>query len=249
MFYEDRLPVHDTLAEQHRPRPSHAFPLLSLPFEFSTIHPARSMHSQRWVWGCSFFDHPAPGPWDPYITTSHHGPETARLPPAELTGYSDVLSSGFKVDTLIKIDTSRLITQGIERDEGEHAVPVDSRSAQELWDAQEAGDDTGVRMLRLPERCFAQEVTFVPRHEILSGELQDEEDNGWLLTYVFDERQLDEGAKGGSHGLENAISELWIIDARTMDIGTVCRIALPQRVPYGLHGEWFSADRIAAQEP
>lgn len=248
MRHVDRLPL-PTSPRSEPPRPSHAFPLLSLPFEFSTVHPARAMHAQRWVWGCSFFDHPAPGPWDPY-TKKQDISEKAQLPRAELTtGYSDALSSGFKVDTLLKIDTSRLVARGLARGDGERADPVERRSARELWTAQVAGENTGVRMLRLPDGCFAQEVTFVPRYENLAENQEGDEDDGWLLTYVFDERQLEESAKGARRGLETATSELWIIDARTMDIETVCRIALPQRVPYGLHGEWFSAERIAAQEP
>ena len=207
------------------------------------------MHLHRWIWGCSFFDHPSPGPWDPYTTARRDGSEKSQTPRATATGYSDVLSSGFKVDTLLKIDTSRLIQGGLQRSRGEHVEPVETRNAQELWDAQEAGEETGVKLLRLPKGSFAQEVTFVPKYECLQNGREDEEDDGWLLTYVFDEGQLDGGAKGGAERLESATSELWIIDARTMSADTVCRIALPQRVPYGLHGEWFSAGRIAAQEP
>ena len=101
------------------------------------------MHLHRWIWGCSFFDHPSPGPWDPYTTTRRDGSEKSQTPRATATGYSDVLSSGFKVDTLLKIDTSRLIQGGLQRSRGEHVEPVETRNAQELWDAQEAGEETG----------------------------------------------------------------------------------------------------------
>jgi len=29
----------------------------------------------------------------------------------------------------------------------------------------------------------------------------------------------------------------------------VCRVKLPQRVPYGLHGNWFSEEEILNQRP
>lgn len=70
------------------------------------------------------------------------------------------------------------------------------------------------------------------------------EDDGWLLTLVFDESQFDVDGNAP----DDCKSELWIIDARTMkDI--VVRIKLPQRVPYGFHGHWFSEQEIAQQHP
>lgn len=44
----------------------------------------------------------------------------------------------------------------------------------------------------------------------------------------------------------NSKSELWIIDAKEMR-EVVCKIKLPRRVPYGLHGSWFSEAQIANQ--
>jgi len=52
------------------------------------------------------------------------------------------------------------------------------------------------------------------------------EDEGWLLTYVFDERT--EG------------SELQIFDASRIAAGPVARVGLPQRVPFGFHGSWLA---------
>ncbi|CAE8690834.1 unnamed protein product [Polarella glacialis] len=66
-----------------------------------------------------------------------------------------------------------------------------------------------------------QEGIFVPRP---GGE---QEDDGWLLVFTFDEAAA---ASGGHH------SELRIIDARDFSGPPAARIALPQRVPYGFHG-------------
>jgi hypothetical protein len=90
----------------------------------------------------------------------------------------------------------------------------------------------------MPKGWYAQEPRFVPRQNGRS------EDDGWLLSYVFDEGQLD------SHGEcpPNAASELWIIDARNMK-DVVAKVRLPQRVPYGLHGTWFDEQQIRDQRP
>jgi carotenoid cleavage dioxygenase len=52
-----------------------------------------------------------------------------------------------------------------------------------------------------------------------------EEDDGYLCTIVWDDN------------LQR--SEFVMVDARTM--GTVARVALPQRVPHGFHGTWVQA--------
>jgi carotenoid cleavage dioxygenase len=53
-----------------------------------------------------------------------------------------------------------------------------------------------------------------------------EEDDGWLITFVHDANT--DGA------------ELVIIDAQDFDRGYVAQVMLPQRIPYGFHGNWVS---------
>ena len=50
------------------------------------------------------------------------------------------------------------------------------------------------------------------------------EDEGWLMTYIYD--------------APSDRSELAIVDASTMR--TAATIALPQRVPFGFHGNWVA---------
>ena len=52
------------------------------------------------------------------------------------------------------------------------------------------------------------------------------EDDGWLITLVHDE------PKG--------TAELVVLDAADLSRGTVARVLLPQRVPFGFHGNWVS---------
>ena len=52
------------------------------------------------------------------------------------------------------------------------------------------------------------------------------EDDGWLVTYV--------------HDLAAGTAEFVVIDAQDFGRGYVARVLLPQRVPFGFHGNWVS---------
>jgi carotenoid cleavage dioxygenase-like enzyme len=52
------------------------------------------------------------------------------------------------------------------------------------------------------------------------------EDDGWLVTYV--------------HDLGAGTAEFVVIDAQDFGRGYVARVLLPQRVPFGFHGNWVS---------
>lgn len=73
------------------------------------------------------------------------------------------------------------------------------------------------------------ECVFVPRAKAI------EEDDGYLVTFLYDEKTHQ--------------SQFVMIDARTMAAEPVCRIAAPQRVPFGFHGTWFPKHQIDAQLP
>jgi hypothetical protein len=106
----------------------------------------------------------------------------------------------------------------------------------EILASQDPNDP--IKIFKLPPGFYAQESRFVPR---LNGE---SEDDGWILSYVFDESQLDEQGNAGP----GSKSELWVIEAKEMK-EVACRVQLPQRVPYGLHGNWFSEQEIRSQRP
>ena len=69
----------------------------------------------------------------------------------------------------------------------------------------------------------ANEALFVPDPENPDGG----EDEGWLLSYVYDARQ--------------DTSDLVVLDATDVAGGPVAEVELPQRVPYGFHGTWVPA--------
>ena len=150
--------------------------------------------------------------------------------------FSAALGRAVKIDFLAKIDVQTLIAKGIANPPEQIKGCVDTRSVEEVLSSQDPDDP--IRVFQMPKGWYAQESRFVLRDNGIS------EDDGWLLSYVFDESQLDDRGEC----LTNARSELWIIDAKNMT-DVVAKVALPQRVPYGLHGNWFSEDEIRGQRP
>jgi carotenoid cleavage dioxygenase-like enzyme len=79
--------------------------------------------------------------------------------------------------------------------------------------------------IKLESHLSCAEFSFVPRPNATA------EDDGYLITHLYNDRTKQ--------------SELAIYDARTVESGDgsrgcVCRIGLPQRVPYGFHGNWIA---------
>jgi len=58
----------------------------------------------------------------------------------------------------------------------------------------------------------------------------DAEDVGYLLTYTFNP--------------EDNTTELYIVDAKTMDPNPIAILRTPQRVPFGFHGIWIPRDEL-----
>ena len=70
-----------------------------------------------------------------------------------------------------------------------------------------------------PGRC-AGEPVFVGRQGAT------DEDDGWLMTFV--------------HDVTNDGAELVVMDAQDFARGYVAQVKLPQRIPFGFHGNWVS---------
>jgi len=58
----------------------------------------------------------------------------------------------------------------------------------------------------------------------------DDEDAGYLLTYTFNP--------------EDNTTELYIVDAKTMDPNPVAILRTPQRIPFGFHGLWVPSEEL-----
>ena len=148
--------------------------------------------------------------------------------------FSAALGRAAKIDFLAKMDVQALIAQGKASPPESVRGCVDTRPIDEILSSSDPKDP--IKLFPMPKGYYAQEPRFVARAHSRS------EDDGWLLFYVFDESQLDErgGAPPGSR------SELWVLDARDMKT-VVAKVFLPQRVPYGLHGSWFSEREVNNQ--
>ncbi|KAK2073430.1 hypothetical protein P8C59_007715 [Phyllachora maydis] len=150
--------------------------------------------------------------------------------------YGVALGKAAKVEFLAKVDARALVARGTRRPPEAVRGVVDARTARAILDSRDPDDP--IRLFEMPPGWYAQEPRFVPRRGARH------EDDGWLVTYVFDEAQLDaRGACGAA-----ARSELWVLDARGMR-DVVARVRLPQRVPYGLHGTWYSEGDVQGQRP
>lgn len=154
----------------------------------------------------------------------------------EGSSFGAALGRAVKIDSLVKVDVETLIKRGRANPPKQVTGCVDNRGMSEILASRDPSDP--IKVFKMPPGWYAQESRFVPRTD------GDSEDDGWLLSYVFDESQLDRDGECSS----SARSELWIIDAKAMN-DVVARVYLPQRVPYGLHGNWFSDGQIAGQRP
>jgi carotenoid cleavage dioxygenase len=86
--------------------------------------------------------------------------------------------------------------------------------------------ETGeAQTFQLEEGVFASEAPFAPRIGAT------EEDDGYLVSFIIDENM--------------GTSECILIDAKRLEDGPVCRIALPHKISSGTHSTWVNADRLA----
>lgn len=232
-------PVPPEYAEEEQCRLYYYNFLLSSPSTTSPADELRNPIRYQWALSAISFEFPTLSP--------NHSMADARYIYGCSTGensYTVALGKAAKIDYLAKVDVQTLIARGMRHPPQPIKGCVDTRTVAEIM--AENNPDDPIKLFKMPEGWYAQEPRFVPRNE---SERQSEDD-GWLLTYVFDESQLEtegEGARAGECR-EDAVSELWVIDARTMR-DVVARVRLPQRVPYGLHGAWFSEDEIREQRP
>ncbi|KAJ5716885.1 9-cis-epoxycarotenoid dioxygenase [Penicillium malachiteum] len=148
--------------------------------------------------------------------------------------FASQLMECVKIDCLAKIDAKRLLEIGQRTPPVGPEGSVDTRTMQEILCSEDPDDP--IQVFAFPHGWYAQECSFVPRKDGKS------EDDGWLVTYAFDESQLNEEGEAKA----DSRSELWIIDAVGME-EVVAKVFLPQRVPYGMHGNWFAENQILNQ--
>lgn len=192
---------------------------------------ANNQITQQWGLSAIQFDFPhVPAHLTMSATKFIYGSSVARK--NHIQSFEDDL----KISSLVKVNVAELISRGMKNPPTPVSGCVDNRTIDEIIASTDPKDP--IQIFAMPEGYFAQECVFVPRNGATS------EDDGYLLTFVFDEAQLDEEGSAP----DDAKSEFWVIDAKNMK-DVVLRVVLPQRVPYGLHGFWFSKEDIANQRP
>ena len=216
---EDHCGLHyysfSTSQESGENEISHQFGLSKVSLEFPSVAPTKEMSSAQFVYGCTSLS----------------------------TTFNASLGRSAKIDGLVKVDAQTLIARGKVNPPKRSGNCVDNRTGAEvvacatLHNSSKSTKDP-ISIFRPPHNTFVQEPRFVPAANGSS------EDDGFLLSYAFDESQLTEDGEAPS----SAVSELWIIDARGMQ-DVLAKIQLPQRVPYGMHGGWFPEAQIQAQRP
>jgi hypothetical protein len=156
--------------------------------------------------------------------------------------FGAALGKATKVDLIIRMDVETLLARARKTRPKEVTGCVDERSIEQILASTDRYDP--IKAFQLPPLHYAQEATFVPRVTRTSSNSDESfhEEDGYLVFYVFNEDQLDENGECKV----DAQSELWVLDAATMD-EVICKIKLPTRVPYGLHGNWFSEAQIGRQ--
>ncbi|KAL8806818.1 MAG: hypothetical protein Q9182_001078 [Xanthomendoza sp. 2 TL-2023] len=155
------------------------------------------------------------------------------------SSFGAALGRAVKMNALVKMDVESLIARGRHDPPRSISGCVDTRNVDEILRSKEVDDP--IKIFKMPEGWYAQESRFVPRQDGVS------EDDGWLLSYVFDESQLQPDGECNP----KAKSELWIIDAKSMNEVTA-KVQLPQRVPYGLHdaaGHFLDSDAHDPKQP
>ena len=153
------------------------------------------------------------------------------------TTFGAALGRAVKINSLVKMDVEALIAKGKREPPTSIRGCVDERDIDIIGASHDPNDP--IKVFMMPQGWYTQESRFVPRVNSTS------EDDGWLLAYVFDESSQ---LMADGEPKPDARSELWIIDAKNMT-DVVAKIRLPQRVPYGLHGNWVSEHEIEGQRP
>ncbi|KAF9080392.1 hypothetical protein BGX23_002230 [Mortierella sp. AD031] len=95
---------------------------------------------------------------------------------------------------------------------------------------------------RYGPHIYGGEAAFVANSPRADGQ-PPAEDDGFLLVYVYDERQMENGVPKDK---ARQVTELWIYDAKNIgqDIDPIAKVKIPRRVPYGFHGLHLSKEQI-----
>jgi carotenoid cleavage dioxygenase-like enzyme len=183
-------------------------------------------------------------PFEFPIISPHTEMETARYVygcSTSVESFGAALGKATKIDVLVRVNVQALISRAHSSAPEAINGCVDGRTIDQILASRDVDDP--IKTFQLPPNHYGQEARFVPRRtkcDAIDSTWAEEE--GFLLFYVFNEDQLDEEGECRA----DAQSELWVLDASNMQ-DVVCKIQLGTRIPYGLHGNWFTEEDIQSQ--
>lgn len=134
--------------------------------------------THQWALSAISFEMPIPPP-----LSSSNGPKFVYGCPSRDAIFGAETVEPMKVDCLVKIDVHTLIKRGIDEDTPPIEGCVDKRTITEIMASNDPKDP--IKIFQAPEGWYAQEPQFIPR----VGAKR--EDDGYLVTLMFDESQLD----------------------------------------------------------
>jgi carotenoid cleavage dioxygenase-like enzyme len=183
-------------------------------------------------------------PFEFPIISPHTEMETARYVygcSTSVESFGAALGKATKIDVLVRVDVQALISRAHSSAPEAINGCVDGRTIDQIIASRDVDDP--IKTFQLPPNHYGQEARFVPRRTKCDAiDSTWAEEDGFLLFYVFNEDQLDEEGECRA----DAQSELWVLDASNMQ-DVVCKIQLGSRIPYGLHGNWFTEEDIQSQ--
>ncbi|KAF9931614.1 hypothetical protein BGZ67_005231 [Mortierella alpina] len=163
------------------------------------------------------------------------------------TALNPVPGEGVKTNGIIKVDVQAVIEKQREL---LRQGPLQNLGGHGRW---ELGAEALLQVERDTSKAyfyggkyFGGEAVYVPNLPREKGEVL-EEDDGYLLVYVYDESQIKDGVVKDDEG---QVTELWILDARKLgpSDGPVARVKIPRRVPYGFHGLHVTREQIQGNQ-
>ncbi|KAF9407446.1 hypothetical protein BGZ94_002696 [Podila epigama] len=151
---------------------------------------------------------------------------------------------GLKIDGIVKTDVNAIIAK---KQELEQMGKLKNAGGEGRWelgaDALQEIEQTARQVHKFGPHMYGGEALFVPNKPRADGDGGEDlaEDDGHLLVYVYDERQLEDGV-----AKKEQWTELWIFDAKKIgqEIDPVAKVRIPRRIPYGFHGLWLSHEQI-----
>ena len=149
---------------------------------------------------------------------------------AHLHRYRFDLRTGTTTEQMLDDDNSEFPSINQERGRAAVALRLQHAHLAREHAAVRRPHEVRRRTRARPRRTGSATDAGAARRRSRRGPARDAEDDGYLVSYVYDERE--------------GRSEVEVLDARDVTAGPICRVKLPVRVPIGFHATWVPGERL-----